>query len=103
MGEGWVAEEALAIGIYCALHYQKDFRQGVLAAVNISGDSDSTGAIAGNILGLLNGEGALPENWCRNLREYAIVSQAADDLYSEYESDPEGHITENWWKKYPGY
>ena len=47
LGEGWVAEEALAIAIYCAL-VAKDFRHGVMLAVNHDGDSDSTGAIAGN-------------------------------------------------------
>lgn len=103
LGAGWVAEEALAIGIYCALHYQWDFEAGVLAAVNITGDSDSTGAIAGHILGILNGENAIPEEWRKNLREYAIVSQVADDLHTKFEEDATGHVSENWWEKYPGY
>ncbi len=47
LGEGWVAEEALAIGVFCALKYPWEFRDGVLAAVNIDGDSDSTASIAG--------------------------------------------------------
>ncbi len=103
LGEGWVAEEALAIGIYCALHYTWDFRAGVLAAVNISGDSDSTGAVAGNILGVINGESAIPEKWRKNLREYDIVSQVADDLCQEIETGEDGHVTERWWNKYPGF
>ena len=45
LGQGWVAEEALAIGVHCALKHSDDFRSGVLEAVNIDGDSDSTGAI----------------------------------------------------------
>ena len=81
LGEGWVAEEALAIGIYCALRHTWDFQAGVLEAINIIGDSDSTGSIAGNILGVLNGENAIPEKWRKNLREYNIVSQIADDLH----------------------
>ena len=72
-------------------------------AVNIDGDSDSTGAIAGNLLGVLNGEDAIPEKWRKNLREYAIVSQIADDLCVQFEANPDGHVTENWWNKYPGY
>ncbi|MBQ6331783.1 MAG: ADP-ribosylglycohydrolase family protein [Clostridia bacterium] len=51
--EGWVAEETLAIAIYCALRYQDDFSKGIIAAVNHNGDSDSTGAVTGNILGAL--------------------------------------------------
>ncbi len=32
-------------------------------ALNIEGDSDSTGSIAGQILGALHGEEAIPERW----------------------------------------
>ena len=55
IGEGWVAEETLAIAVYCALRHQDNFSDGIIAAVNHAGDSDSTGAIAGNILGALLG------------------------------------------------
>ena len=60
MGGGWVGEEALAIALYCALNAQDDFAHGVLLAVNHSGDSDSTGAITGNLLGLMLGIDAIP-------------------------------------------
>ena len=58
LGEGWVAEEALTIAVYSALKYSGDFKKAVICAVNHDGDSDSTGAIAGNILGAYLG---LPE------------------------------------------
>lgn len=48
LGEGWVAEEALAIAVLCALATD-DSRDAIIAAVNHSGDSDSTGAIPGNV------------------------------------------------------
>ena len=51
LGEGWVGEEALAISIFCAVRFERDWEGGVLAAVNHSGDSDSTGCITGAILG----------------------------------------------------
>ncbi|MBO4870177.1 MAG: ADP-ribosylglycohydrolase family protein, partial [Clostridia bacterium] len=51
LGQGWVAEETLAIAIYCALRHQNDFSSGIVAAVNHDGDSDSTGEVAGSILG----------------------------------------------------
>ena len=103
LGEGWVAEEALAISIYCALRHQWNFKAGVLEAINITGDSDSTGCIAGHILGVLNGENAIPEKWRKNLREYNIVSRIADDIHTRFEENSAGHVTENWWQKYPGY
>ena len=103
LGEGWIAEEALAIGIYCALRFPWDFKAGVLEAINITGDSDSTGCIAGHILGALNGENAIPEKWRKNLREYNIVSQIADDLYTNFEETLDGNVTRSWWEKYPGF
>ena len=54
LGEGWVAEEALAIAVY-AVCATRSFRDAVITAVNHEGDSDSTGAIAGNLAGTLYG------------------------------------------------
>ena len=68
-GKGWVAEEALGIGLYCALRFPEDFA----AAVNISGDSDSTGAVCGAILGAVLGASAIPVEWRRQVA-------GADDL-----------------------
>ena len=59
LGEGWVAEEALAIAVFCAVRYQHDFADAIRAAVNHKGDSDSTGAICGNILGAWLGKEAV--------------------------------------------
>jgi ADP-ribosylglycohydrolase len=81
LGGGWVAEEALAIAVFCALKAQ-DFAHGVLLAVNHSGDSDSTGAITGNILGTLLGFEALPEALLAPLELRAEIDQIARDLYA---------------------
>ena len=62
LGEGWVADETLAIALYCAIK-RKDFRHAVIMAVNHSGDSDSTGAICGNLLGAAGGIAVIPEDW----------------------------------------
>jgi len=69
----WIAEEALAISIYCSLLFKHDFQTGVLFSVNHGGDSDSTGSITGNILGLINGEPKIPTNWIEKLRYSDIV------------------------------
>ncbi len=63
MGGGRVGEEALAISIYCALASGDEFERGVLLAINHSGDSDSTGAIAGNILGAFLGVRLSVRTW----------------------------------------
>lgn len=73
IGQGWVGEEALAIAIYCSLKYPDDFTKAVCAAVNHDGDSDSTGAITGNIMGTLLGESAIPEKYLENLELYELI------------------------------
>ncbi len=101
IGEGWVAEETLGIALYCSLRYQDDFSAGVTAAVNHRGDSDSTGAVTGNILGALLGYEAIEEKWKSNLELADVILEMADDLchgcqmneYSHYE-DPD------WTRKY---
>ena len=80
LGEGWVAEETLAISIYCALRHHDDFSAGIIAAVNHKGDSDSTGAVTGNILGALLGYGAIEEKWKRDLELSNVILEMADDL-----------------------
>lgn len=60
LGAGWVAEETLAIAVYCALKYSDIFENGIIASVNHDVDSDSTGAVTGNILGASLGFGAIP-------------------------------------------
>lgn len=80
IGEGWVAEETLAIAVYCALKHKDDFAAGIHAAVNHSGDSDSTGAIAGNILGTHLGYSEIPHKFIDNLELLDVLSMLAADL-----------------------
>jgi ADP-ribosylglycohydrolase len=79
MGKGFVAEEALAIGLYCVLSDQ-DFSKSALLAVNHSGDSDSTGSIAGNLLGAMQGVDAIPAKWLGPLELRETIEAVADDL-----------------------
>ncbi len=83
LGQGWVAEEALAIALYCALHYEDDFSLGIIAAVNHDGDSDSTGAIAGNLLGAIHGHEAIAPEWKQNLELADVILEAADALFRQ--------------------
>jgi ADP-ribosylglycohydrolase len=45
-GEGWVADEALAIALYCLMQSENPLEQIIIAA-NHNGDSDSTACICG--------------------------------------------------------
>jgi ADP-ribosylglycohydrolase len=79
LGEGWIAEEALAISLYCALG-ARNFEDGVVLAVNQDGDSDSTGAIAGNLLGCVHGLSHIPQRWLKDLELREVIEEIADDL-----------------------
>jgi ADP-ribosylglycohydrolase len=79
LGGGWVGEEALAIGVCCAL-VAHDMRTGLLLAVNHSGDSDSTGSIAGNLLGAVHGTTALPSELLEGLEARQLIEQVAHDV-----------------------
>jgi len=79
LGKGFVAEEALAMGLYCSLG-AKDFEDGIILAVNHSGDSDSTGSITGNLLGAAGGVEAIPDHWLARLELRPTIEALADDL-----------------------
>ena len=83
LGAGWVGEEALAIAVHCALT-AADFRSGVLAAVNHGGDSDSTGAICGNLLGASLGAEAIDGDLLGGLEGRDVITQVADDLHAVF-------------------
>lgn len=77
LGEGWVGDEAIAIAIYCALRYQDDLAECLCAAVTHDGDSDSTGAIAGNIIGAWLGASAIPAEWLDAIELRDVVERMA--------------------------
>lgn len=97
LGEGWVAEEALAISLFCALRAQS-FEHAVRLAVNHRGDSDSTGSLTGQLLGTLWGADCLPERWLQQVELHDIIEQLSHDLIAAVESD-----TESLAARYPGW
>jgi ADP-ribosylglycohydrolase len=106
LGQGWVAEEALAIAIYCAL-VARSFEQGVVLAVNHDGDSDSTGSITGNLLGTMLGVDAIPAKLLEPLELREVITEVAEDLYAcrswgigAYSANEQ--LNDRIWRKYPG-
>jgi len=95
LGAGWVAEETLAIGLYSALMGDGEFRTGALLAINHSGDSDSTGAVAGSLLGASLGKASIPAEWLDGLELREAIEQVALDLAHRYVEK------EGWRARYP--
>ena len=118
LGEGWIAEEALTIAVYCALAYPQpaQFRQALSLAVSHGGDSDSTGSICGNILGALHGVDALPQDLLDQVEGRDTIETLATHLWIFTET-PErlnrpvsstpgraaiAEPSPEWWDRYPG-
>lgn len=99
IGEGWVGDEALGIAIYCSLKYQNDFSKGIIAAVNHSGDSDSTGAITGNILGAWNGYNSIEKKWLKDLELFDVIDEIATDLCRSVPTE-DAEDYDKWTRKY---
>ena len=104
LGEGWVGEEALAIAVYAVARHIDSFTDTLIAAVNHNGDSDSTGAIAGNIIGAMVGYETIPAKFKEHLELHDVILAIADDLHqgciiSEYEQldTPE---KKQWYDRY---
>ena len=100
LGEGWVAEEALAIAVYSCLKYSDNFENAVVCAINHDGDSDSTGSIAGNIIGACFGEEAIPKYYLDNLELKDVIVEIADDLATPIPLSEYLDNNEYWLSKY---
>lgn len=78
LGEGWVGEEALAMALAVAMTADVDSQEGIRKAlwlsVRHSGDSDSTGAMAGNLIGAMCSPEAMPTHWLSQLEMHDVVA-----------------------------
>ncbi|WP_055554308.1 ADP-ribosylglycohydrolase family protein [Streptomyces sp. NBRC 110028] len=90
LGGGWIAEEALAIGVYAALAHTSP-EASLLLSVNHSGDSDSTGSICGNLLGVHHGDLRLPPSWLARVEGRGTIAELADDLAFAFHPSAEPH------------
>jgi ADP-ribosylglycohydrolase len=86
--------EALAISLYCSLKFSDHWERGTLAAVNHSGDSDSTGSITGAILGTLLGVESIPRPWVQKVEESDRITKIANDMFSIFKNGKELSLEE---------
>ena len=68
----------VACVLWCAIRYVADPRRAIQAAIGIGGDTDTTAALVGAIVGALHGEGEWCAAWAARLengargRDYAL-------------------------------
>ena len=65
-----------------ALGYPVEFMSydAIVSSVNHSGDSDSTGAVCGNLMGTLFGRSAIPAHYTEHLELLSVIEELATDL-----------------------
>ena len=61
-----------------------DYRKAVQTAVNITGDSDSVGSVAGGILGAKLGIEAIPISWTEAIKEKKKLEEIVGPLLEKY-------------------
>ena len=86
LGTGKKAEEALAMGVYCALANDDPF-EAVLAAAHHDGKSSVTASIVGAIEGARLGRAFLPDYWMSHLEGADIIEAVAKQLYKTWEDE----------------
>ncbi|MEO3924712.1 ADP-ribosylglycohydrolase family protein [Micromonosporaceae bacterium B7E4] len=69
-GAGWIAEEALATALYCAIRHADDPVSALARGATTSGDSDSIACLAGAFVGAAYGMAGWPADWPDRI-EYA--------------------------------
>ena len=57
-----------------------NFRDGMIAAVNLGGDSDTIGAVYGQIAGAYYGYEAIPQEWVQAVHEVETVQKWLDEF-----------------------
>jgi ADP-ribosylglycohydrolase len=80
LGDGWVAEEAVVMALYCFLKSPDDFLATIRRGANIEGDSDSIACIAGGISGAYLGLQGLPADWVARIEKSPYLEDVAHRL-----------------------
>lgn len=97
LGKGYLGHETLAIATYCALSAQDDFTKGVQLAINHGGNSDTTAAVTGNILGAYLGANQISDAFKQHVECQKELEELAKDLLMD------AAVDEVWLKKYPAW
>ena len=75
---GWVVDTMEAAK--WAFVTTQTFEEGMIAAVNLGGDSDSIGAVFGQMAGAYYGYGAIPERWVKEVKDWKKVDKRIEDF-----------------------
>ncbi len=81
LGHGVEAFNSVPTAIYCFASHAGSFRDAVLFAVGLGGDTDTIAAMTGAISGAYLGIEGIPEEWCSKLENRGYIEQLGEKLY----------------------
>jgi len=91
IGQGWVAEEAVSLALYCVMRYPDDYVAAVRRAANLDGDSDSVACIAGGIAAARLGLEAIPADWLDRCVNRGYIADVGTRLAAKRQILEGGH------------
>ncbi len=81
IGTGASVFETVSASLYLFLRFLGDFEESVVTAASYGGDTDTIGAIVGNLAGAYLGDTAIPDKWVTGVEQGKIILKKADSLY----------------------
>ena len=84
-GKGYVVE-SLEAALWALSNDNNSFETGVLLAVNLGDDTDTTAAIYGQLAGAIYGIKEIPTKWTSKVYKYDFIIAIANNLYAVKES-----------------
>ncbi|MFB9328473.1 ADP-ribosylglycohydrolase family protein [Paenibacillus aurantiacus] len=84
---GGYVVHTLEASLWCLLR-SSSYEEAVLAAINLGEDTDTTGAVAGGLAGILYGASAIPEHWVNGLARLGDIEALCERFGSACETNP---------------
>ncbi|NIH77684.1 ADP-ribosylglycohydrolase family protein [Amycolatopsis viridis] len=101
IGDGLDTASVLGRALAAVTGFENNPQVALLRAVNHSGRSALTGAVAGALLGARNGVPGLPQKWVDQLELRPLIERVVTDVARRFEGIPEGEEQQRWLRRYP--
>ena len=82
---GGYVVDTLEASIWCLIN-SRNYEEAVLLAVNLGGDTDTTGAVTGGLAALYYGFETIPENWLHQLARKDDIAELSGRFFNYYKS-----------------
>ncbi|MDO5521978.1 MAG: ADP-ribosylglycohydrolase family protein [bacterium] len=81
LGEGFVADEALAIALYSAISYEEEYEEAIKFSINHNGNSNVTGALCGTLIGTKVGIHRINKEWQTQIECSDVIMDMSSRLH----------------------